>query len=125
MRKCRGKCQLIGFTIFLAVVSFLPVGNLGLTHNDKLDHIIAFFFLSSFIMRLNKEEKFTIWMWIVLLLAAVGVEVGQHILPTGREGDFFDFLASYFGVVTYGVYHYWIRPRKRAIIGFFRTKQEI
>ena len=89
------------FILVIFVFSFIP--NLGINtypfeNADKLKHIIAFFTLSLLFYSSFKELEPKTKFYILVLFAFI-LEVVQSYV--GREASFFDFLASFVGIILF------------------------
>tara|TARA_B100000886_G_C20151712_1_gene378330 strand:- start:1 stop:360 length:360 start_codon:yes stop_codon:yes gene_type:complete len=105
------------YTLFLIILSLMPVPNLGiprfqLFEIDKLLHFIMYFSLT-ILWCLASENFYSSNLKLLLFAIFFGLtlEIFQHILPFGRYFDFGDLLANSLGVLFGIIILYYIKKK--------------
>jgi VanZ family protein len=100
----------ISLTLFVALVSLMPINQQAPTSVrflDKLVHMFMYFLLTfSWLKTLNKKRDNINHIYKILLLIilyGIIIEVLQEILTINRHGDLKDVIANILGTVLAGV----------------------
>ena len=105
------------YTLFLIILSLIPVPDLGfpkfqLFEIDKLVHFVMYFSLT--ILWCLASENFYKSNFKLLLFTiffGIALEIFQHILPFGRYFDLADLLANSLGVIFGIIILYYIKKK--------------
>ena len=96
----------IVWTVFITVaslVSFNSVPKVAIPGNDKLVHILFYFFFVVFwSIALQKNfylKKYSFTVVFFAIVYGIIIEVLQGVLTTTREPDFYDVIANAFGAI--------------------------
>ena len=94
----------IFFTIFVIVVSLIPIPELPkkiFSLNDKLMHVLVYIIMSGFWIKVGFDEKLHLFNKYIYLVIGIGFfsEILQGILPINRHFEIFDMLANLTGIV--------------------------
>ena len=98
------KILAVSYTIWLTVISLMPLDGLDLpsfSYADKIVHFLLYFFLSLFwLLACPKLWRKYVFFIIFVVLWGVGIEfIQEYFIPT-RSGDIFDALANTLGALT-------------------------
>ena len=105
------------YTLFLIILSLIPVPDLGLPkfqlfEIDKLAHFVMYFSLTIFWCLASKsfyKSNFKLLLFTISL--GFVLEIFQHILPFGRYFDLADLLANTLGVIFGIIILYYIKKK--------------
>ena len=105
------------YTLFLIILSLIPVPDLGLPkfqllEIDKLAHFIMYFSLTilwSFAAKNFYNSNFKLLLFAIFF--GFVLEIFQHILPFGRYFDLGDLLANSLGVIFGIIILYYIKKK--------------
>lgn len=89
-----------GLVVFLLVIALVPQADAPIgTPNDKVNHILAFFTLAVFARLLWQRAPLVApFLWLTLFGGLI--EVLQHVMQLGRDGDWADFFADIAAIVA-------------------------
>lgn len=89
-------------TIIIAFLSLVKLGKqpINFTYLDKVEHFLAYFFLTLFwLIALAKNRQRTILITVVCFFYGIIIEVLQVTLTTYRTAEYADALANMVGVL--------------------------
>lgn len=106
-KKIRTKIFAIAWLLFISILFFLPgsalpkEGLFGVSHLDKLVHVV-FFAILVFLWRFYFAEplKFTMLLLILAVCYGLGVEMIQHYFIANRSFDVGDVIADAIGAIA-------------------------
>lgn len=84
-------------------------------HSDKFLHVLAYFGLSGCAALAMHGRRHAAWTWVMLLLAAPGVEYLQHILQPARNFSLGDAAANLGGLLLAALVWHWARLLLRRV----------
>ena len=105
------------YTLFLIILSLIPVPDLGipkfqLFEIDKLVHFVMYFSLTILWCLASKNfYKSNFKLLLFAIFFGFVLEIFQHILPFGRYFDFGDLLANGLGVIFGIIILYYIKKK--------------
>ena len=105
------------YTLFLIILSLIPVTDFGLPkfqlfEIDKLVHFFMYFLLTilwSFASKNLYNSTFKLLLFAIFF--GFALEIFQHILPFGRYFDLADLLANSLGVIFGIIILYYIKKK--------------
>lgn len=89
-------------TIIIAILSLMPIGEQPIKINnlDKIEHAIAYFFLTlTWLLALGKNKKAIAIIIAVSIFYGIIIEILQVTLTSHRVAEYLDALANSIGVV--------------------------
>ncbi len=98
------KILAVSYTLWLTVISLIPLNNLNLpsfSYADKIVHFFLYFFLVLFWLRAYPDMRLKKWtLFICAVLLGIIIEFLQEYFIPGRSGDIFDALANTLGALS-------------------------
>ena len=113
------------WAVVILVLTLTPASDLPkaawleVYHVDKLIHIILFgvlyLLLMQGLMKKHLKELYNraiLWSIAIVILYGAAIEILQSVLPIGRSGDLFDWLADCAGAgIAYIIFGRWFRQK--------------
>lgn len=107
-KNIRHRVLLLSYTVFLFVVTLLPVNSvkndhfklISFKHNDKIVHFLLFFTLT-LLLKLSYRRFKKLQLFIIPTLIGILIECLQFILNLGRSFEIYDILANSAGALTF------------------------
>ncbi|MGB0892095.1 MAG: VanZ family protein [Flavobacteriaceae bacterium] len=108
-------------TFSIAFLSLIKLGKqpINISHLDKLEHLIAYFFLGiSWLLSFRKYKEFSYKNYLIVLVCVfygIIIEVLQTTLTTYREASVLDIVANTVGVLLALLFFNKVFEKKQAI----------